>query len=74
MSGTKCSYCGSLNGGHTLACSSLDREWDGDEGERRQVKHYLGERRHQVPLNDAEQRHVNEQRAAREKQGGGDAA
>ena len=62
MADTKCSYCGSLNGGHTLACSSLDQEWDGDEGERRQVKRYLGERRDQVPLSADEQARVDARR------------
>lgn len=62
MSDTKCSYCGSLNGGHTLACSAIDQEWDGDESERRQVKHYLGERRRQVPLSEAEQAHLDARR------------
>lgn len=52
MADTKCSYCGSLNGGHTLACSSLDQEWDGDEGERRQAKSLMGDRRRQVPVDN----------------------
>lgn len=62
MSDTKCSYCGSLNGGHTMACSSLDQEWDGDENERRQVKRYLGERRQQVALSADEQARLDARR------------
>lgn len=67
MSDTKCSYCGSLNGGHTMACSALDQEWDGDDGERRQVKRYLGERRQQVPLSDAEQKALDLRRDLKRK-------
>ena len=71
MSDMKCSYCGSLNGGHTMACASLNQEWDGDENERRQVKRYLGERRHQVPLSTEEQRQLDERRAKSKAQGAG---
>lgn len=65
MADMKCSYCGSLNGGHTSACSALDGEWDGDTGERRQVKHYLGERRRQVPLSNDEQLALDARRAGK---------
>jgi hypothetical protein len=43
---TKCSYCGSLNGGHTLACSALAKDMrEGDAYLRK-----IGWSRKQIPV------------------------
>lgn len=46
MTDTECSYCGSINGGHTLACSALAQ--DAREGNAYLKK--IGWERHQIPV------------------------
>ena len=57
----KCSYCGSLNGGHTMACSALAQS--ADEGDP-DIKRY-GWSREQVPLTAEERARVDAHRASK---------
>ena len=56
MTDLKCSYCGSLNGGHTMACSALAQS--ADEGDP-DIKRY-GWSREQVPLTAEERGRMRE--------------